>query len=67
MFNKKDIDPDDRRMAKIINFGIIYGISAFGLAKQLKVSNQEAKIFIENYFKKFPNIEKFMQETVELQ
>jgi len=65
VFNKKDIDPDDRRMAKIINFGIIYGISAFGLAKQLKVSNQEAKIFIENYFKKFPNIEKFMQETVE--
>ncbi len=65
VFNKTIINPDDRRMAKIINFGIIYGISAFGLAKQLKVTNQEAKTFIENYFKKFPNIQNFMQETVE--
>ena len=65
VFNKKDINPDDRRMAKIINFGIIYGISAFGLAKQLSVSNQEAKLFIENYFKKFPNIENFMKNSVE--
>ncbi len=65
VFSKKKINKDDRRMAKIINFGIIYGISAFGLAKQLKVSNQEAKYFIENYFKKFPNIEKFMNESIE--
>ena len=65
VFNKKDINPDDGRMAKIINFGIIYGISAFGLAKQLSVSNQEAKLFIENYFKKFPNIENFMKSSVE--
>ena len=65
VFNKKNINSDDRRMAKIINFGIIYGISAFGLAKQLGVSNQDAKLFIENYFKKFPNIENFMKGSIE--
>ena len=65
VFNKKEINANDRRMAKIINFGIIYGISQYGLAKQLGVSNAEAKLFIDNYFQKFPNINDFMKTTVE--
>ena len=65
VFNKKEIDDNDRRMAKIINFGIIYGISQYGLAKQLGVSNAEAKLFIDNYFQKFPNINDFMKETTD--
>ena len=65
VFNKKEIDANDRRMAKIINFGIIYGISQYGLAKQLGVSNAEAKLFIDNYFQKFPNINDFMKTTVD--
>jgi DNA polymerase-1 len=52
-------------MAKIINFGIIYGISQYGLAKQLGVSNGEAKLFIDNYFQKFPNINDFMKLTTD--
>ncbi len=65
VFNKKEINDNDRRMAKIINFGIIYGISQYGLAKQLGVSNAEAKLFIDNYFQKFPNINDFMKETTD--
>jgi len=65
VFNKKSINDNDRRMAKIINFGIIYGISQYGLAKQLGVSNAEAKLFIDNYFQKFPNINDFMKSTVD--
>jgi DNA polymerase-1 len=65
VFNKKTINDNDRRMAKIINFGIIYGISQYGLAKQLGVSNAEAKLFIDNYFQKFPNINDFMKSTVD--
>ena len=65
VFNKKEINANDRRMAKIINFGIIYGISQYGLAKQLGVSNAEAKLFIDNYFQKFPNINDFMKTTVD--
>ena len=65
VFNKKSINDNDRRMAKIINFGIIYGISQYGLAKQLGVSNGEAKLFIDNYFQKFPNINDFMKLTTD--
>ncbi len=65
VFNKRKINDNDRRMAKIINFGIIYGISQYGLAKQLGVSNAEAKLFIDNYFQKFPNINDYMKTTTE--
>ncbi|MBL4612957.1 MAG: DNA polymerase I [Emcibacter sp.] len=57
------MDPIVRRQAKAINFGIIYGISAFGLARQLGIGNAEAKQFIETYFERFPGIRTYMEET----
>ena len=60
-----DVSPDLRRSAKAINFGIIYGISAFGLAKQLGCSNSEAKQFIDHYFARFPEIRDFMESQKE--
>ncbi|WP_420547740.1 DNA polymerase I [Curvivirga sp.] len=59
------MDPMMRRNAKAINFGIIYGVSAFGLANQLDVSRTEAKQFIDSYFERFPGIRKFMDKTIE--
>ena len=53
-----------RRKAKTINFGIIYGITQYGLAKQISVSNQEALDFINAYFKKFPEIKNYMNSTI---
>ena len=58
------IDENLRRKAKAINFGIIYGITQYGLAKQISVSNNEALEFINSYFKKFPEIKDYMQSTV---
>ena len=60
----KKISEDMRRKAKAINFGIIYGISSYGLAKQISVSNNEAEQFLFSYFKKFPEIKEFMQGTL---
>ncbi len=58
------VTEDFRRKAKAINFGIIYGITQYGLAKQISVSNQEALDFINAYFKKFPEIKDYMGKTV---
>tara|TARA_B100000700_G_scaffold321870_1_gene422078 strand:+ start:436 stop:3204 length:2769 start_codon:yes stop_codon:yes gene_type:complete len=58
------VDNDLRRKAKAINFGIIYGITQYGLAKQISVSNLEAQEFINSYFKKFPEIKDYMNSTV---
>ena len=60
----KKISEDLRRKAKAINFGIIYGITQYGLAKQISVSNQEALDFINAYFKKFPEIKSYMNDTI---
>ncbi len=58
------INEDLRRKAKAINFGIIYGITQYGLAKQISVSNQEAQDFINEYFRKFPEIKDYMNSTI---
>jgi len=58
------IDKETRRRAKAINFGIIYGISQYGLAKQISVSNSEATEFLKSYFKKFPEIKDYMNSTI---
>jgi len=60
-----DVTGEQRRSAKIINFGILYGMSAFGLAKQLGVGRNEAKAFIEAYFARYPTVRAFMDETME--
>ncbi|MGH1417696.1 MAG: DNA polymerase I [Hyphomicrobiaceae bacterium] len=61
----KDMPSEIRRRAKAINFGIIYGISAFGLANQLAISRQEAGDYIKTYFKRFPGIRAFIESTKE--
>ncbi len=62
--NIKKVDQDQRRKAKAINFGIIYGISQYGLAKQINVSNYEAEEFLNSYFAKFPEIKNYMDNTI---
>lgn len=59
------ISPQHRRRAKTINFGIIYGITAFGLAQELKISRTEAKIFIDLYFEKYPQIQTYITQTLQ--
>jgi DNA polymerase-1 len=60
----KKVNQDHRRKAKAINFGIIYGISQYGLAKQINVSNYEAEDFLNAYFAKFPEIKIYMDSTI---
>ncbi|GAA6164496.1 DNA polymerase I [Pelagimonas sp. KU-00592-HH] len=65
MFNVPldEMTPDIRRQAKAINFGVIYGISAFGLARNLRIPRGEAQDFISRYFERFPGIRTYMDET----
>ncbi len=58
------VTPDQRRAAKTINFGIIYGMSAFGLAKNLKISSKEAEAFITAYRARYPGVVRYTEETV---
>lgn len=62
---KEEVTPNIRRHAKAINFGVIYGISQYGLAKQIGISNDEAKKYIDTYFAKMPEIKRYMERTIE--
>ncbi|MEO6884001.1 MAG: DNA polymerase I [Bacteroidia bacterium] len=61
----ENVTSDMRRNAKMVNFGIIYGISAFGLSERLNISRGEAKEIIENYFSKYPRIKAYMDESID--
>lgn len=59
-----EVTPEQRRKAKEVNFGIIYGISRFGLAGRLGISNNDAETIIQNYFAKYPNVNRYITETI---
>lgn len=61
-----EVTSDMRRKAKTANFGIIYGISAFGLSERLNISRSEAKSLIEGYFESFPSVKKYMEKSIEV-
>jgi len=61
-----DVQPEQRRAAKAINFGLIYGMSAFGLAKQLNIGRYEAQDYIDVYFARYPGVKVYMDKTREL-
>ncbi len=62
----EEVTSDMRRNAKMVNFGIIYGISAFGLSERLNIPRKEAALIIENYFEKYPCIKSYMDESIEI-
>lgn len=59
----EDVSADQRRKAKAINFGLIYGMSAFGLGRQLHIGRAEAQVYIEKYFARYPGVANYMQRT----
>jgi DNA polymerase-1 len=58
-----EVDNDRRRAAKAINFGLMYGMSAFGLSRQLNIGRVEAQAYMDTYFKRYPGVQQFMEET----
>ncbi|KRN94641.1 DNA polymerase I [Pediococcus stilesii] len=69
IFGLKDaseVTPNIRRQAKAVNFGIVYGISDYGLSQNIGISRKDAKKFIETYFKEFPGVKKYIDSSVEL-
>ena len=63
---EEEVSGDQRRKAKAINFGLIYGMSAFGLAKQLHLGRNEAQLYIDRYFERYPGVAQYMDRTREL-
>ena len=61
-----DVGSDQRRAAKAINFGLIYGMSAFGLGKQLNIGRNEAQQYVDTYFDRYPGVKRYMEETKQL-
>jgi DNA polymerase-1 len=59
----KDVTAEQRRYAKVINFGLIYGMSSFGLARNLGIDNTAAKNYIQRYFERYPGVKNYMDET----
>jgi len=59
------VDGDQRRAAKAINFGLMYGMSAFGLARQLNIGRHEAQAYMDTYFLRYPNVQQYMEDTRE--
>ena len=59
----ENVDSDQRRAAKAINFGLMYGMSAFGLARQLNIGRVEAQAYMDTYFMRYPGVQEFMEET----
>jgi DNA polymerase-1 len=60
----EDVGPAERSKAKMVNYGIAYGLSAFGLADRLQISREEAAVYIQRYFERFPAIQRFIAETI---
>ena len=58
-----EVDKDHRRAAKAINFGLMYGMSAFGLSRQLKIGRAEAQAYMDTYFMRYPGVQQFMEDT----
>ncbi|MFK4444112.1 DNA polymerase-1 [Caballeronia udeis] len=58
-----EVSSDQRRIAKVINFGLIYGMSAFGLASNIGISRDAAKLYIDRYFQRYPGVANYMEET----
>lgn len=65
IFGHENITDNERRIAKAVNFGIIYGISGFGLSENIGVSTKEARMFIDNYLNSYPGIKEYMEKTIE--
>jgi DNA polymerase-1 len=63
--NEKEVTPDMRNKAKVVNFSVIYGVTSFGLSKNLRITRKEAKEFIEKYFQTYKGVETYMAEIVE--
>ena len=61
-----DVGSEQRRAAKAINFGLIYGMSAFGLGKQLNIGRNEAQQYVDTYFDRYPGVKRYMEETKQL-
>jgi DNA polymerase-1 len=64
--NLEQVNDDQRRAAKAINFGLIYGMSAFGLGKQLNIGRNEAQQYVDTYFERYPGVRRYMEETKQL-